>query len=687
MAKPIIGWTTPIEIKAAEGEGGTQPTFEVVAYTGGMMSIRGYGDPVVINLTGMSFGKSLVANLDHVSSQRVGHVTQRSKTDGKLTLGGVASASTPYRDEVVNSAKNGFVWQASVEAVPEKVDEIPAGKAVTVNGQEFTGPLYLVRKSTLKGFAFVSHGADDNTEVTIAAAAASSKGKTMKAECKAWVERMLPDLDLDTLSAEAVANLEADFEGRQQKPAKVKASSDPFESRKLEAKRRREVREIADRYLELRNSDEDEIVAVEKMHDHAIKAEMTVQDFRIELYESSLPVAHAPIRGRDRDTNPKVLAKVMEAAICKAGRLANHEKMFDDQTLQMAHDKFPNGIGLKQLFLLCAEFNGHRGGYSGDVTLDVHNAAFGMAGGQRQIQAQGWSTISISNILSNTANKYLMDGWNAIDMTPLEIAFVRSVRDFKEITTISLTGDLIYEKVGAAGEIKHGTLGEEVYGNKADTYARMLAITRQHIINDDIGALTSIPQKLGRGAANKLNDIFWREFLNPTTANFFSAGNANVNTGVANMTVGGLAATEAIFLAQTDPDGLPLGIEPKILVVPTALKTAALTLMNSQFLIDGTGTAVQGSANIWQGRFKVVTSPYLSNSAYTGFDAAAWYMLASPGDLPLIEIVALNGRVEPVVETADADFNVLGVQMRGYSDVGVRVQEPRAGVRADGGAS
>jgi hypothetical protein len=55
--------------------------------------------------------------------------------------------------------------------------------------------------------------------------------------------------------------------------------------------------------------------------------------------------------------------------------------------------------------------------------------------------------------------------------------------------------------------------------------------------------------------------------------------------------------------------------------------------------------------------------------------------------LPLVEIAALNGRVEPIVETADAEFNVLGIQMRGFSDIGVALQEKRAAVYADGGSS
>jgi hypothetical protein len=125
---------------------------------------------------------------------------------------------------------------------------------------------------------------------------------------------------------------------------------------------------------------------------------------------------------------------------------------------------------------------------------------------------------------------------------------------------------------------------------------------------------------------------------------------------------------------------------PAILLVPTALKVTANALMKSERLITG-ASATYGEANPYAGRFTVESSPYMSNTSYTGYSAAAWYMLANPAELPVIEIAALYGRVEPVIETADADFNVLGVQMRGYSDIGVNLQEYRGGVRADGGSS
>lgn len=680
--KDIVCDAADVEILAAADDSGGPSKFNVVAYTGGAMNIRDWDLPVVIDLDGLSFGRSLVANLDHDSTKRVGHVTSKTIEGGKLILGGVASAATESRREVIESAAESFTWQASVEVTPTRVEQIAKGKTVEVNGQSFNGPLYVTRAGTLKGFAFVSHGADDNTQVSIAASAENSKrGKNMNAEFKSWVESI--GFDADSLTADQLAGLEANYNGKPTpKPTPIKAG-DPFEARKIEAKRREDIRQVADRVIDQRASSFEEITEIEGMVHHAIEAKMGVTDFRLQLYEAMVPqgvTINAPRRCQDGIT-----PRVLEAAICQTARLEGHEKQFSDQELQIAHSNFRNGIGLKELMLICARQNGYSNGHSYDYNEDVLRYAFGQGGGRPIHASGGFSTNSIATIVSNTANKFLREGWMAVDMTPLRIAPVRSVRDFKQITTVSLTGHLQFEQVGSTGLIKHGDVGETTYTNQAKTYGRMLAIPRQDIINDDVGALTSGPRRLGRGAGLKLNDIFWAEFLDNSA--FFTSGRSNVNEAVADMTIGGLTATEVIFMNQVDPDSKPLGIMPKILLVPTALKAAAIALTDPQSQMITGSDVKMSNVNVFRGRFRVESSPYMSNSSYTGYSAAAWYMLADPQEMPVIEIAALNGRVEPVVETTEADFSTLGIQMRGYSDVGVSLQEYRGGVRADGGAS
>lgn len=681
--KPIIAMSAPVAITASEDAKGPA-RFTSTFYTGGALEINGYDLPVVVDLAGLEEGKVLVANLDHDSSKRVGNFAVAN--DGKtLVASGTATAKTAARDEVVGSAADGYQWQSSLEVNPKQIETVKAGKTVTVNGQEFTGPLYVTRKGVLKGFAFVSHGADDNTTATIAATAASMKGKTMDAAIKAWAEGM--GIDVDNATPEQIAVIEANYAGQNKKPAKVAAAGNPFELRKIEAQRQKDIRDIADQWAAKRDTDLEWISSIEKMHDHAIEAKMSVQEFRNELYESCIPAAHTVPQPRQQDRG--LSNRVLQAALAETGRLSNRDKQFTDQELQLAHDRFPNGISLGQLFHVCAEANGYRGPV-GQVNLDMQRAAFRMTpGNARPIHAAGFSAIDIATIVSATANKFMMEGWNAVDQTCLRIAAIRNVRNFQQTTTVSLTDSLLYDQLGPDGEIKHGTLDEITYTNQADTYARMLAITRKDIINDDTGALTSVPRKLGNGAIKLLNHIFWTEFLAAVSGNFFASGNNNINTAVADMTVGGLDATETIFMNQTNPDGTPLGLSPAIILVPTALKNKALTLMGSMMSAASISSygAATGDANPFAGRFRVESSPYISNSSYTGYTSTAWWMLANPAELAVIEIAALNGRVEPQVDTADADFNTLGIQMRGYCDVGVNLQEYRAGVHADGGSS
>lgn len=684
----LIAMSAPAEITAADSEKKTPAKFTSTFYTGGALEINGWDLPVVVDLAGLEEGKVLVANLDHDSKQRVGNFAVAN--DGKsLVANGTATAATPARDEVVNSAANGYQWQASLEVNPRQVETVKAGKEIEVNGQTFKGPLYVTRKGVLKGFAFVSHGADDNTTATIAAIAASQKEKVMDAKIKAWAESM--GIDVDNATPEMVATIEANFAGRNGATPKKRLKLDEgIEAKQVEADRQEGITEIALNACDKRPYD---INAIKELAQKAIDDKWTVEKFRLELLEASLPPAHTVFRTK-RDE--RLSNNVIEAAIAITGKLATVEEDFDEHTLDAAHKHFPNGIGLKQLILLAAEQNGYRSSYASDVTLEAQRAAFGMLGPNQQIKAGVFSTIEISTIISNNANKYLREGWNSVEQTAMRLASVRPVRNFLQISTVSLVGsDTMFEKLGAAGEIKHGQLGELVYTNKADTYAKMLAITRQDIINDDLGALTGTPRKLGRGAALKLNDIFWTAFLAGESTSFFSAthttvgntGNSNLNSGAADATLAGLTATELLFLNQVGPDGKPLGVMPAIILVPNAIKATMAAILDPQSKLITGASSTLSDVNVFAGRFRLESSSYMHNSAYTGNSSSAWYMMAEPSELPTIEIVALNGRVEPVIESADADFNQLGIQMRGYSDVGVALQEFRACVKADGGSS
>lgn len=689
--------TGTVELQAAaEGADGLK-RFSMVAYNGGPMRVGGWPEKVVVDLAGMRVtAKSRPVLRDHDPGKIVGHTESVEIQPKKILVAGVISADNLFSREIATSAANGFPWQSSIGASVDKAVYLEEGETAEVNGRTVTGPVYIARRTTLGEVSFVPLGADDSTSARLAASAAVSNVRVEPMKFEQWVEAKgftLADLsETQQTSLKAMFDAETSTATVTQGNARVtatqavqtqQASSDPATviARKnldqIVAARREEddrVAKITDLTASAINDRPMMVDEFEKMARAAIEAKTPVIEYELALLRASrAPSTVAARTPRDR----KASEKVITAALCKAGGLPDVEKVFDDQTLQAADDRFPHGIGLGEVMLMAARENGFNDVSTRNIKA-LLRAAF-----PQEVKATGFSTYSLSGVLGNVANKFMARGFMAVESTWREIASIRSVRDFKTITSYSLTGGMMYEKVGPDGELKHATLGEQSYTNRAETYGRMFAITRTDIINDDLDALTAVPMKLGRGGALKLNDVFWTEFLDNAT--FFTAarGNYDEDTETA-LSITGLGLADTLFRNQTDPDGYPLGTRPAILLTPNSLTVTGSQLMSETRVIDGTGTALQPASNPFAGMFRVVSSSYLSNSSYTGYSTTAWYLLADPADLSVIEVVFLNGRDTPTVESADADFDQLGVQFRGFHDFGVNLQEYRAGVKMAG---
>ncbi|MEL7473950.1 MAG: Mu-like prophage major head subunit gpT family protein [Planctomycetota bacterium] len=610
------------------------PRFRMVAYTGEAMRLAGWRHPVVIDLAGLSVpSQNRPIRFGHDAQAGVGHTDAIGVDGGQLVASGVISRDTAAAKEVVASSRNGFPWQASVGASVDEFEFVRPNQSVTVNGREFTGPVNVVRRSTLGEISFVDLGADGRTSATIAASAGTE-----------------PD------------------DGGETPPAAEPNQIDP--GRDVVAEIRSQAAAETDRISAIRRicSGEHRSLEAQAIRDgwDATRCELEV----LRASRPKAPAAHVP-------TN-LVTDGVLQAACMLSGRIHQPERFCEEQDLDAASKRFGQTLGLQELLLEAAWANGYSGRTFRDWSA-VMDAAFG-----RGIEAAG-STVSIGGILSNVANKFLLDGFNSVERTWRNIAAIRSVTDFKTVTSYRLTGNDQYERVSPGGEIKHGTLGEETYTNKADTYALMLAIDRTDIINDDLGAITTVPRKLGAGSGKTINDIFWKTFL--ANSAFFAAGNNNFISGADTaLGIDGLTKAEVTFMDQVDSDGKPLGVMPAILLVPTALSAMGSQLFKSMELRDNGSSAKYPVSNPHQGKFRVEVSRYLSNAAYPGNSSKAWYLLAGAEDLPVIEVAFLNGQEAPTIETAEQSFNRLGIQMRGYHDFGVALQDPRGGVKAKGEA-
>jgi hypothetical protein len=658
----------------------------MVAYTGAPMRISGWRYPVVVDLAGMNIpSQTRPIRFGHDAASGVGHSDSIRIDGGQVVATGLVSRDTPAAREVVSSSQRGFPWQASIGASVDDFEFVKEGQNVLVNGKQFTGPLNVVRKATLGEISFVDLGADGQTSVSVAAQASQSKNNQSQ-ETDVMDDAPQTETATPSTTNASPGNGKAATVQAQDAPPGAAGNSAPTGSQTIEDIRDQALTETQ-RIADVRRICDGKHPQIEAQ---AIREGWDATRTELEVLRASRPKAPM-VHTRNSSDGPAPGAPggnghVLEAACMLTAKLGDVEKLYDERTLDAASKRYRGGIGLQELLLEAAWANGYTGRNFRDPR-NVLRHAFGTQGGlsgYAGIEA-AFSTIDVSGILSNVANKFLLEGFFSVERTWRNITAIRNVSDFKTVTSYRLIGKDQYETVAPGGELKHGSLGEEQYSNKADTYGLLLSIDRRDIINDDLGAITTVPRKLGRGSGLKINDVFWTTFLN--NAAYFTAGNKNYISGAATaLSIDGLTSGETTFMDQVDSDGKPIGIMPAVLLVPTALSAIGTTLWKSLEIRDTTASIKYPVANPHQGKFRVEVSRYLSNSQYTGNSTKAWYLLADPNDLPVIETAFLNGQESPTIETAEADFNVLGVQMRGYHDFGVALQDPRGGVKAKGEA-
>jgi hypothetical protein len=725
-----ICFTAAVELRAAEApkspEDNTppaRPSFSINAYNGGPLSVDGFYHPVVVDMAGAKAAPDIAVLMNHDDTKLVGQGRAKLSPEGigiEGTVTGDHQAVGTAAHEFTSHAKNGFKWQASIGGPVVRREFLEPGQKATVNGRVHEGPKIIAREFHLKEVSVLPLGADrDGTSVKVAARDGSGRqeGNPAMNPFEQWLKAngfdpaTLPQAHRDKLEARFKqehpsdqdvftawlkaknvdpAALSADqkidhflawrSEAAKQTPAPLQAgtaSSLPqapgaghspagIQEIRAEAKRIADVERLAkgDDYAEIRAK------AISEGWS-ANDTELAVLRAGRQKHTIGAPFVHVPSNDVTND--------MLVAAACTSGRLRikphefnggkeqNVESFFDDKTLQAAHTRWKGQLGLQRLILEAAWRNGYRG-------IDFKSD-------HQQVLQAAFSTNDLSGILSNLQNKFLLMGFMAVEQTWRAIAQIRPANDFKPHYSYRLTGDFEFEQVGADGELHHGTADELTYSNQVETYGRMFSITRQQQINDDLGAFNEIPRRIGRGGALKFNDVFWTLFMSLINANgFFVAGNNNYFSGAGSaLSVAALTQAVTGFLNQTDPDGKPLGLEPTNLLVPNALYTLGGQLETEGEIRDNTTNKQYLTGNPHRGRYKAVRSSYLSNATISGNSTTGWGLFANPADMAVIEAMFLNGQEMPTIQSAEADFNTLGIQVRGFFDFGVGPVEFRGG--------
>lgn len=142
--------------------------FSGVLYSGQRITDHwAWGNGVVFDMDTMDIPASVPVLANHDPSCELGVTHEFVKSDGVTVGGEIFADLSDDAAKVTAFAKRGFPYQMSPYIIPGSVEEVPAGQEVTVNGQQFAGPVSVFRNSRIREVSIVATGADHRTAVSV----------------------------------------------------------------------------------------------------------------------------------------------------------------------------------------------------------------------------------------------------------------------------------------------------------------------------------------------------------------------------------------------------------------------------------------------------------------------------------------------------------------------------------------
>ncbi len=314
----------------------------------------------------------------------------------------------------------------------------------------------------------------------------------------------------------------------------------------------------------------------------------------------------------------------------------------------------------------------------------------------RRLAAHG--TTDFTGIVANVASKSLLAGWEENPSTWGQWCRKGTLNDFRRANRTGLSGASLLDAVAEHGEYTHGTMSDRTEYITAVKYGKLFSISREAILADDLGAFTATPRKMGRAADLTINKAVYDYLVGSNgagpTMNQDSIALFDVSTHGNYVTSSGGAPSVARFevgrnalATRTDPNnGLPLNIQPKYWLGPSALVTTAKVLVASEKDPLGTTSATGGATtpNPFYNALTVIGEPYLDGlTSGSRKGNIAWYLIADQNLHDTVEVAFVGGQQSPYLESRDG-WTVDGVEYKVRIEAGVAALDWRAMFRNDG---
>lgn len=325
-----------------------------------------------------------------------------------------------------------------------------------------------------------------------------------------------------------------------------------------------------------------------KVTDALVQRGMTVEQAKLELL-TTLATRQAAINPNAGGTMPdkriKEVARGMEAAILHRAAPSKHKLPEDAREFR--------GLTLLDMARHSIEM---AGGTTRGMDRDaIARMALNVTSFSQQRAAGMHSTSDFPLILGNTINRSLRAAYEAIEQTWMPLGRQANFADFRERTSVALGEASRLEKVLEGGEYKYGTLAEEGMKIKPVKFGKIIALTWEAIVNDDLNAFDKVPTALANSARETESDFIWNLFLVDRKysdgVNIFNSAHGNIAGSAGPLNIANLQAARTAMRTQKGVDKKTfVRVNPRFLVVGPLNEMAAYQLTSTNYVPATTAT-------------------------------------------------------------------------------------------------
>ncbi len=557
--------------------------------------------------------------------------------------------------------KEGHLTDFSVGYRQISSEWVPDGETHTIRGRSFQGPVLVTDRWRLRELSAVAIGADEMAKARADAAIPpndqakeihmtdiSTTGTPPEPAPPTDTQRgaVSPTSPVTAPAPAAVAGTAA--------TATATATDDPDVQRMIADAIRRD----RERTAEITGMCE--IFRCEELAKGFLTSDISLDGVRKAIFDhvaqrEAPQVGYAPARCIE-DSRDKFRSAAQDSLILRAGMKL--------ETVSVGADEL-RGMTLRELAKECLRTSGQR--THGDV---------------REIVQRALASTDLPLIMANVANKSLFDGFTTANETWQEWCGTGSVNDFKTHSSMRISESDDLEQLAESEEYKYGQRLDSMEQYTIATYGKMFAVSRQAIINDDLGALTRIPAAHGEACARKIGDVAYavltaNSAMGDGVALFDATNHGNQSAAGAPPSIDTITA--AVLAMGTQKDLMKkrrLNIRPVFFIAPKALEGASEILFRSA---NYASPAVAGTVdnsyattriNPYAGTyFTRVYDPRLDD-----VDNKTWYIATFRGKTVILYF--LNGQQTPYMETQQG-WEVDGLEYKVRIDVGAKAMDWR----------